>query len=480
MKILFVASECTPFAKAGGLGDVVGALPKALHRLGHDVRVLIPRYAAVDRRVFTALPAPLAVPIGGAEAWCGVLEGRLPGSDVPVYVLEHDRLFGGGIYDGFDSGHGLLRFGLLSRGAFQLCRYLGWTPDIFHAHDWPTGWVPAMLETVERRDPFLKAASVFTIHNMAYQPRFYPQGLLELGLPLEVFRPDALEDHGQLNPFKGGLWLSSMLTTVSPTYAKEIGASPGGSGLESVIQHRGDQVVGILNGIDEDDWDPERDRYLPAHFNAQDLSGKLACKRALQAQLGLAPRDVPLLGVVSRLTHQKGIDVLAKIIERVLGLDVQMVVVGSGDAELERSLVARSMVKDGRFFAWIGYNEELAHRIEAASDLFLMPSRFEPCGLNQMYSQRYGTLPVVRGTGGLVDTVEQCDLLTGRGTGFIFWDLHEDALYETIRWAVSTMREEPLHFRRMQRTAMHKKQGWDVAAKAYEAVYRRALQERRP
>lgn len=470
MRILFVASECTPFAKAGGLGDVVGALPKALHRLGHDVRVLIPRYGLVDRSRFSVLPAPVAVPLGGAEAWCGVLQGRLPDSEVPIYLLEHDRLFGGGIYDGFDNDHGLFRFGLLSRGAFQVCRFLNWTPDVIHTHDWPTGWVPAMLETIERREPFQETGSVFTIHNMAYQPRFTARGILELGLPMEVFRPDGLEDHGQLNPFKGGLGYGGMLTTVSPTYAQEIASSPGGAGLEGIIQARQSDVVGILNGIDENDWNPRSDRYLPAHFDADDLSGKLTCKRLLQAQLGLAVRDVPLLGVVSRLTYQKGTDVLARILERILGLDVQLVVLGSGDADVERTLVARSMVKDGRFFAWIGYHEELAHRIEAASDLFVMPSRFEPCGLGQMIALRYGSVPIVRATGGLNDTVHE----GWEGNGFRFHPYDARHFAEAIQRALAAW-ADPGSWAILRERGMREDNSWGHAAGQYATLYERAL-----
>lgn len=478
MKILFAASECAPFAKAGGLGDVVGALPKALARLGHDVRVVLPKYGFIGVRDARRHLSPLAVPLGAGEAWCAVHENRLPGTDVPVYFLEHDALFGGrDIYDAHGGDlHDMARFALLSRGALQLCRYLDFTPDIVHVHDWPTAWVPLLLDTVEARPPFERTASVISIHNIAHQPRFPAEGLPMLGLPWSVYGPEGLEDYGELNPLKGGCWHATMLNAVSPTYAREICTPEGGAGLHEVMQARGADLVGILNGIDDEYWNPVTDPYLPAPFGPDDLSGKLICKRALQQELGLERRDeVPLLGVVSRMTLQKGTDVIASTLERILDLDTQMVVLGSGDPELEDFFRARALRRDGRFAAWIGYNESLAHRIEAASDLFLMPSRFEPCGLNQMYSQRYGTLPIVRSTGGLEDTVEQCDPDSGAGTGFKLWDLGEDSLVNTVAWALSVYRDRPYLFRAMQVRAMKKPMSWTTAAEGYVALYRAAL-----
>ncbi len=481
MKILFVSSECAPFAKAGGLGDVVGALPKALAALGHDVRVVLPRYGSIDAAPHQRHLKPLGVPMGDGEAWCGILEGRLPSSQVPIYFLEHDALWGGtAIYDGYGGDlHSMARFALLSRGGLQLCRYLAWAPDVVHVHDWPTGWVPVLLNTVERRAPFLETASVLTIHNIAYQPRFPPSGLPMLSLPESVFVADGLEDHGELNPLKGGLFHAQMLTAVSPTYAKEIRTIDGGAGLAPVTNYRGADLVGILNGIDDDIWDPTNDPYLPAHYSADNLSGKKICKATLQAELGLAVRpDIPLVGLVSRMTHQKGIDVVAKVIDPLLDLGIQIAILGSGEPEMQKYLLRRSMYGDGRFCAWIGYNEGLAHRIEAGADLFLMPSRFEPCGLNQLYSQRYGTLPIVRATGGLEDTVENYDPTTGDGTGFKLQTLTETSLIQVVAQAVETYRYNPEHFRGMQVRGMRKRMGWDLAAREYLDVYRWA-QERR-
>jgi starch synthase len=481
--VLFVASECAHFVKAGGLGDVVGALPVALRALGHDARVVIPRYDAIPLDGLVRHAAPLGVPVGRGEAWAGVLETRLPGSDVPVYLLDHDALFGRGyLYDppGGMAWDNLVRFAFLCRGALQLCKHLDWAPDVFHVHDWPTALLPIYLNTVERGGPLSRSASVLTIHNLAHQAKFSAADLPATHIPWSEFRPDGLEDFGGVNPLKGGLYQATKLTAVSPRYAQEIRTPEGGAGLHDVIRFRGADVVGILNGIDESVWDPSSDPALAAPFDARSLAGKAECKRALQREMGLAERaDVPLIGVVSRLSGQKGTDVILAALTRILDLDTQVVILGAGDRAAESYLLMRSHHGDDRFRAWVGFREPLAHRIEAGADLFLMPSRFEPCGLNQMYSQRYGTLPIVRATGGLDDTVENYDPLTGEGTGFKLWDLNVDSLVATVRWAAETYRSRPDHFGAMQRRSMRKRFGWDVAAKRYADVYAYALEARR-
>ncbi len=481
--VLFVASECAHFVKAGGLGDVVGALPVALRALGHDARVVIPRYDVIPRDGLARHPAPLGFPLGGGEAWAGVLETRLPGSDVPVYLLDHERLFGRGyLYDppGATAHDNLVRFAFLSRGALQLCKHLGWMPDVFHVHDWPSALVPVYLNTHERGSRLGASASVLTIHNLAHQAKFRASDLPATHIPWSEFRADGLEDNGTVNPLKGGIYHATKLTTVSRRYAEEIRSAPGGAGLEGAIRFRGADLVGILNGIDENAWNPRTDPAIAAHYDPSDLAGKAACKKALQREMGLVERpDVPLIGVVSRLSEQKGTDVILAALTRLLDLDTQVVLLGSGDLPSEGYLAMRSKHGEGRFRAWIGFSEAVAHRIEAGADLFLMPSRFEPCGLNQMYSQRYGTLPIVRATGGLDDTVDNYDPATGEGTGFKLWDLGPESLVATVRWAVETYRERPDHFRAMQLRGMHKKLGWDQAARGYAAVYSWAVAARR-
>lgn len=483
ISILFVASECARFVKAGGLGDVVAALPAALRSLGHDARIVIPRYDVIPTQGLKRHAAPLGVPLGAGDAWSAVYETRLPGTDVPVYLLDHQQLFGRGyLYDppGSIAPDNLVRFGFLSRGALQLCKYLGWTPDVFHVHDWPSALLPVYLNTVEASGPLGRAATVLTIHNLAHQAKFHPGALPVVHVPWSEMRPDSLEDHGAVNPLKGGLYHATKLTAVSPRYAAEIQTPEGGAGLDGVMRFRAADMVGILNGIDERVWDPRTDPNVAARYDAHDLSGKVLCKRAIQSEMSLAQRpEVPLLGVVSRLSEQKGTDVLLAALPRILDLDTQVVILGSGDPAAEGYLHWRSHHGGDRFRAWIGFSEPLAHRIEAGADLFLMPSRFEPCGLNQMYSQRYGTLPIVRATGGLDDTVENYDEDTGAGTGFKLWDLSVDSLVDTVQWATETYRERPQHFRAMQRRAMQKSFGWEVAARKYAEVYAWAVAARR-
>lgn len=481
--VLFVASECAQFVKAGGLGDVVGALPVALRALGHDARVVIPRYDVIPSRGLLRHASPLGVPLGRGEAWCSVLETQLPGTDVPIYMLDHEALFARGyLYDppGGYAHDNLARFAFLCRGALQLCKHLRWTPDVFHVHDWPTAIVPVYLNTIERGGVLGRSASVLTIHNLAHQAKFPRSELAATHIPWSEMRADGLEDFGAVNPLKGGLFHATKLTAVSPRYAEEIRTAPGGAGLDRVMRFRAADLVGILNGIDEHAWDPRSDPAIAAWFDSTDLSGKAVCKRALQRELGLAEAaDIPLIGVVSRLSGQKGTDVILAALTRLIELGTQIVVLGAGDRAAEEYLLMRSHHGGDRFRAWVGFNEGLAHRIEAGSDLFLMPSLFEPCGLNQMYSQRYGTLPIVRATGGLDDTVENYDPATGAGTGFKLWDLNTDSLVATVRWAVDTYRGQPQHFAAMQRRAMRKRFGWDVAARRYGQVYEWAVAARR-
>ncbi|NUP04995.1 MAG: glycogen synthase GlgA [Polyangiaceae bacterium] len=479
MKILYATSECFPYAKAGGLGDVAGALPVALAERGHDVRVVMPRYATTKKFDATPLAGSLGIPFGPMTAWARILRANLGedrGVQAPVYFIEHDRLYDrGGIYNDShgDFGDNLERFAMLSRGAIELCRYLGFEPDVIHVHDWPTCLLPVYLDTVEAWTPIARAATVLTIHNMGYQGWFPRADFPKSGMPWDSGAVSSLEMHGQLNLLKAGIMHSTMVSTVSPRYAAEIQTKDGGEGLDGLLRARGNDVVGVLNGIDESTWNPEVDRHIAANYSAHDLGGKAECKAALQRELGLEQNPhVPLLGVVSRLVGQKGIDVVADALGRLLELGTQIVILGSGDSHLESQFQALSH-QSRSFRAWIGMNEGLAHRIEAGSDLFLMPSRYEPCGLNQMYSQRYGTLPVVRAVGGLDDTVENGE------TGFKFDDLTADALVATVAWAVEIYRHDPHRFHSMRVRSMQKQMGWSTAAKQYDALYRLAIRRRR-
>jgi len=483
LKVLFVTSEAAPFAKTGGLADVSGALPRALRERGIDVRVVMPLYAGFDWNALQPLEGTVRVPMWWGVARAGLRLGQLPRSDVPVYFLEYHRYFDrphlyGPPGDGYPDN--LERFTFLSRGALEVCKALNFVPDVIHANDWQTALVPVYLNTVEWAKPLHGAASVYSIHNMAYQGVFDGGAMFVTGLGREHYNSAEFEHFGALNLMKAGLRHATLLTTVSPTYAREIQTAAFGSGLDGVLRERSGDLVGLLNGIDTAEWDPATDPYLPATFGAGDLTGKAACKAALQREAGL-PVDpgVPLFGVVGRLTSQKGFDVLANCLEQVLSWDVQLVLLGTGDREAEHFFWSMSERRRDRFRAWIGFDNGLAHRIEAASDFFLMPSRFEPCGLNQMYSLRYGTLPIVRATGGLADTVRGYQQETGEGTGFVFHDLTPDALAGTIGWAVATWYQRPAHVEAMRRRAMAEDFSWHHEAAGYERLYLDAYQRRR-
>ncbi len=484
MKILMVSSEAVPFAKSGGLGDAVSALSLALARLGHDVRILLPRYYMVPRETLSPLDSPMGVPLGKGEFWTKLYASVLPRSEVPVYFLDHEGYFGrNGVYGDTSQKEyedNPERFALLSKAAFQLCRFLGWMPDILHSHDWPSALVPVYARHAPDLGDFKACASVLSIHNLGYQGLYSKDYFEFFGLDWNLFHHAGFECHDAVNLLKAGLTCADALTTVSPTYAREIQTPAFGFGLDGLLRARSRDLVGILNGVDTEIWDPAKDPLLPARYDASDLSGKAICKRELQKRFGLAENPAaPLFGMVARLTQQKGIgELFGKgygAAEQVAAtMNVQVAVIGNGEAWCEEELKRLSSLYPN-FKAVIGYDERLAHLIEAGSDFFLMPSRYEPCGLNQMYSLRYGALPVVHRTGGLADTVENYSQETGEGTGFMFDDLTPRALYNTIGWAVWAWFNRPEHIRAMRTKAMGREFSWEKSAKEYAAVYERAL-----
>ena len=481
-RILFVSSEVRPFAMSGGLGDVLGVLPRVIAELGHDVRVVMPLYRKVPRAGLEDLHLPLGVPTGVGELWCGVYRGTLPQTTVPVYFLEHDALYDrDGLYGTTDYPwwDNCLRFTVLSRGALQLCHAMNWMPDVIHANDWQTGLIPGLINTVEKRTPLARAASVFTIHNLGYQGRFPAAQFGVTGLPWELFTFLDYEHFDEVNMLKGALKQATVLSTVSPTYAREIQTPTHGEGLDALLRERAGDLFGILNGIDDIEWNPATDKYLPRNFSADDPAGKAVCKTTLQRELGLPLRaDVPLVGIVTRFAWQKGIDVLAEVMPRLLALPLQMVVVGSGEPWAEKFFRDLQSEFPENYRGIIEFNTGLAHRVEAGADLYLMPSRYEPCGLNQMYSLRYGTLPIVRATGGLDDTVINHDPATGAGTGFKFWDLNPDALEGTVSWAIDTYRTQPKYFAAMKLRALQLDFSWKQVAMKYMEMYDRAITQR--
>ena len=484
LKILFVTPEVEPFVKIGGLADMVGALPKELAKLGHDVRIVCPAYGSVKQvGEWRALPEPLGVDVGAATQWARTWETVLPGSTVPVYFLENNDHFARP--EVYTSPWGAcedndLRFAFLSRGALALCSQLAWTPDVVHCHDWTTGFVPVMLNTTLRHTPLGNAATVFTIHNLEHQG-YCDRRVLEFArLPASEFRPDSIESVGAVNLMKAGLYHSTKITTVSPTYANEIKTPAGGFGLDAVLRFRAGDLIGIVNGIDDGSWDPARDPALPANYSAADLAGKAVCKARLQERFGLEvnPR-VPVFGVVSRLATQKGLDLLAAALPALMDrMQVQLVLLGSGDWRMENTFKQAVQAWRGRVGVQVGFDDKLARLIQGGSDFFVMPSRAEPCGLTQMYAMRYGTLPVVRATGGLVDTVDNYAEGQGRGTGFVFQDANAAALFNTLGWACATYYDRPAEFAALRQRAMARDFSWRGNAGHYVDVYGWAVESR--
>lgn len=481
--ILMISSELAPFAKTGGLADAVASLSVALREMGHDVRIVMPKYAGIDfsgRTQKVALES-MGVWMGTKEEWCRVITTTGYG-DVPVYLVEFENYFErSGLYHGpfmDDYLDNPKRFAFLARAGLQVALDTGFSPGIIHAHDWQAALAPAYLKTWFWDNPQLgKAASVLTIHNVAYQGVYPRDSYPYIGLGERNFAPEIFEDHGRMNFLKGGIHFADVINTVSPTHAREMTTPFGGFGLAPFLTLRGDDFTGILNGVDYTLWSPENDSLLPARYSRGDLYGKHVCKRKLQEKLHLAVDDqVAVIGTVGRFVSQKGYQLLAQSIEKMLRtMHVQFVVVGSGDGELEKFFGGLPQRFPGRVGSFIGFNNPLAHLVEAGADFFVMPSLYEPCGLNQMYSLRYGTLPIVRATGGLDDTVENYNEQTGEGTGFKFDIPTPGALYDTVGWAISTFYDRPHHMSRLIDNAMSRCFSWDDSAQKYLAFYRKAL-----
>jgi starch synthase len=477
-RILFVASECTPLAQTGGLGDVVAGLSKALKVRGHDVRIIMPLYSSIDRAKYQiTFERSACLHFGhNEEIWVGIYNGLLDG-EVPVWFVEYERYFGRPwLYDGSDEDG--FRFGVLSKAAMQLCKDVDFTPHIMHLHDWMSAPVAVFLKSWDRiLSPLSHTGTVLTLHNIGYQGKFHRSVLDFYGLGSEYFTPDRFEDFGAVNLLKAGIQYADMITTVSPSYAREIRDAVGGMGLGMYLNDRGDRVVGILNGVDTELWNPKTDKFLPAHYSVDDMAGKAACKAELQKRLGLEVNPkIPIFGMISRFAPQKGFDLIRGALPQAMrDMVIQVVALGAGDPVTEDFFRWLQSAYPGRAHATIGFSPELAHLIEAGSDFFIMPSYYEPCGLNQMYSSLYGALPIVRATGGLDDTVDNYTESDGMGTGFKFWDPTDRALFFTIGWAVSTYFDRPAHFLSMQRRGMQKDFKWTTSAKSYEDVYERAI-----
>lgn len=478
MRVLHLTPELAPWSKSGGLGDAASALAKATALRGHEVRVVTPLHGSIAGRAgFPVHRAHLGVGMVPPAA-CAVR--RAPGSHAfEALFVEHEGLFGGKDIYGDPATSGL-RAAFLTRAGLDLCLADGWIPDVVHAHDWTVALAPVLLNTVLRETPLGACATVLTIHNLQHQGLHGKDIAALLGLPDWVLTEDNLECLGGVNFLKGGIYHATRLTTVSPTYAREIAGPAQGFGLDPVIRHRQADLEGILNGVDADDWNPARDPLLPARYSAGDLAGKSACKSALQSELGLdADPGIPLVGVVARLWDQKGLDLaLEPLRARLQAGKLQLALLGSGDPALEAAYLALAASVPSRAAVRVGYDNRLAHRIEAGSDFFLMPSRFEPCGLNQLYSMAYGTLPVVRRTGGLADTVDGWSPGAPDATGIVFEHADSAAVGWALDQAILLRHAHPSEFEAMRVRAMRREFPWSRAAERYEACYREAVRQR--
>ena len=473
MKVAFVASEGVPFSKTGGLADVVGALPKALAALGHEVEVILPRYRITPPGSSVPDAQSLTLPLGSGYMFAAVQNGGR-NQQVQTYLIDCPEYFDrDGLYQqkGEDYPDNAARFAAFSMAALEFLKHGATSPEIIHCHDWQTALVPIYLRNLYRDDGYFGRTSVvITLHNLGYQGLFLPHVLPQISLHAGLFTLDALEYYGMINLLKGGIIFSDFITTVSRKYAEEIQTPEFGYGLEGVLYSRADHLQGILNGVDYQEWDPATDKLLAANYTPANLRGKEACKKALLEKMG-APTPVlhrPVIGIVSRFASQKGFDLIAAIAEQLAALDLYIVALGTGEPAHEELFRTMAVKYPEKFLVKIAYDNTLAHQIEAGSDMFLMPSRYEPCGLNQIYSLKYGAVPIVRATGGLDDTIEPFDGKSG--TGFKFQEYSPSALLATIHAALEAY-QTPDVWHLLMQNGMKKDFSWNTSARAYSRIY---------
>jgi starch synthase len=481
MHIAFAASECVPFSKTGGLADVVGALPRALASLGHEVSVYLPRYRQTKLSDAKTVVRSITVPFDDQYRFCSVLSGGSH-SGIRFYFVEYPPFFDREALYGTSAGDypdNAERFALYCRAVLEASKILG-VPQIFHCHDWQAALLPVLLRTQYAEDPaFRDVGTVFTIHNMGYQGLFSPDTLPLLTLPWDLLTISKMEFFGNVNFLKGGLVYSDFITTVSRKYSQEIQTTEFGFGLEGVLRDRAATVTGILNGVDYDEWSPEKDKFIAASYSPENVAGKTKCKQDLLSAFGVQNADLtlPVIGIVSRFAAQKGFDLISQVMDRLAREEMIVVALGNGDKQYEEMFLRLNKQFPQKIAVKVAYDNALAHKIEAGSDMFLMPSRYEPCGLNQIYSLKYGTVPVVRATGGLDDTIEPWDPRTGKGTGFKFSEYNGESLLLTIKHALQAYRDQH-SWQQLMRNGMNKDFSWNASAKEYVRVYDRVKQAR--
>lgn len=480
LKILFTSSEVAPFAKTGGLADVSASLPSALADLGHQVNIVMPLYRTVKQGDFALIPieAPLEVPFSGdvfEEKIFFTQQERNPA----VYFIQQDKFFDREALYATPEGDypdNAERFIFFSRGILQAAKTIDFQPDIIHCNDWQTGLVSVYLRSLYKTDPFFQNMRViFTIHNLAYQGIFPKEYMRMSELPSEVFSMDGIEYYNKMNFMKAGIVYADFVTTVSEKYAHEIRTSEFGYGLEGVLEKRRSNLIGVLNGVDYSHWSPESDPHIATNYNSKDLSGKRECKKDLMNIFQLSgPKEWPVIGMISRLADQKGFDLLAEALDELIKRNLFIVILGKGDKKYEKQFSKIAEIHKGRVGVKIAFDNVLAHKIEAGSDMFLMPSKYEPCGLNQMYSLKYGTIPIVRATGGLDDTIREFNPETAKGNGFKFSAYSASDLVKTVKRALYMYRNK-LFWTKLVANAMNEDFSWHKSAKKYEQIYRNAL-----
>jgi len=481
MKILMVASEVSPYVKTGGLADMVAALSTSLSASGHDVRIVIPRYYRIDRKRLQAIPGVLVCHIGEAEYYTQVFEQNIPSSKTIVYFIDYEQYFGReGIYGDektSDFPDNPARYSLLSHAALQICLKQAWMPDIIHLHDWQASLLSSLIKCSNQYPQFKTVKTVLSIHNIGYQGIYSKEYFHCTGLDWNVYYASGLEDRDCINFLKSGIVCSDKITTVSPTYAKQIKTQEYSFGLDGILKDRERDVSGILNGIDTDIWNPQTDALITSKFSKSSIEKKIVNKKTLQEKMSLEiSEDTPIIGMVTRLSEQKGI---AELFAPNYGcaysvasnMKVQFAIIGEGEAWCENELLSLSRQLPN-FRVFIGYDETLSHLLQAGSDFFLMPSRYEPCGLSQMYAMRYGTIPIVRRTGGLSDTVENYNETTGEGTGFMFDNLSPSSIYDTIGWACFAYYNKKTHITKMRTRCMEANFSVAFSASKYLELYK--------
>ena len=484
MKIAFAASEVVPFAKTGGLADVCGTLPKELAELGNEVKVFMPKYYEINEHEYghqyDSLIGELKISIAGHTHSVHVFHGKLPNSNVNIYFVHYPKFFHRKKFytEDWDEDE---RFILFSKAVIQIMQKLGWSPDIIHANDWQTGLIPVLLkENYGWDNLFRNTKTVFTIHNIGYQGRFSLESYKRAELHPSLYENGGILSHeNDANYLKSAIVYSDIITTVSETYSKELLTKEYGAGMDGYLWQRNDDLYGIVNGVDYNVWNPEIDNLIPFNYSVDDLSGKLKNKKHLLDKLGIPfNSEIPLIGIVTRLVSQKGIDILVETLESILNLKVQLVILGSGEKNIEEFLQMAALHYPHKFGVYFGYSEELAHLIEAGSDIYLMPSKYEPCGLNQIYSLKYGTVPVVRKTGGLADTVQDWNEYNEygeeTGTGYSFFEYSAAALLHSVKRAVNDFQNKAI-WRQIQLNGMTKDYSWTSSALEYMKIYQKAL-----